>query len=243
MRVLAGGRPPLRLVAVAALLAGTVGAGLLVAGQRQQLPPAQHFADFAVPFDFRPVEGVPTDAPIFGSSLLAFTVGGPGPQTMPGRGRPGSDMFPLSESGHILPGAHGITIGSLQRPIVHTCPVDGHRRIRRDPAGFLDDLRAIAGAGLDDPRDVTFDGRPALEANVDPAKNGCDSVDYHVAGGNVGTKDDAMLLEPSRLIVTDVGGRTIVLQVWAATPEDLKAWLPTATRFLDGIHFTGDTSP
>ena len=31
---------------------------------------------------------------------------------------------------------------------------------------------------------------------------------------------------------------TVVLQAWAASPDDLDEWLPTATEFLDRVHFT-----
>ena len=36
-----------------------------------------------------------------------------------------------------------------------------------------------------------------------------------------------------------VDGETVVIQVWAGTEEELRAWLPTATEFLASVHFTG----
>lgn len=243
-RILADGRPALRLLAVAAILAGSLGTGLLIAGQRQSPPPAQHFSRFAPEFDFRPVDGFPSGPPILRGNLLGFTVSAPGARAVPSDAPPGTEMYPRSDSGEYLPDAHGITIGSLYSPLTHTCQGNDRYLLPTDPAGFLDDLGAIAGAGLDSPRKVTFDGRPALEANVDPTEGACHSVDYHPTGSLTGlSRAFADLGLPSRLIVTDVGGRTIVLQVWAATPEGLEAWLPTATRFLDGIHFTDPTDP
>ncbi len=250
LRVLAGGRPPLRLLAVAALLAGTVGAGLLVAGGRQPPPPAQHFADFAVPFDFRPVEGVPTTTPIFGEGIVAFTMGGPSTQAPPDGGAPAGDAYPLSDSGQPLPGTHGIVIAhpstGANGAYVHDCPAGGVRvPIRLDPDGFVDDLQVVAGVAIRQRERTTFDGRPAVVADLDPSRYGCDYADFHTAGAAGGLSTGTVALKvPSRLIVTDVGGQTIALQAWAATPEELEAWLPTATRFLSGVHFTGsDLTP
>ncbi len=49
---------------------------------------------------------------------------------------------------------------------------------------------------------------------------------------------------PSQLIVTEVYGTTIAIQVWALTEDSLAAAMPEATAFLEGIHFTGPgTSP
>ena len=218
LRVLAGGRPPLRLLAVAALLAASVGAGLLVAGQRQPLPPAEHFTDFTVPFDFRPVDGVPTDSAILDTGLVEFNVGG-------------------------LPGRRGVVIANPSTgAFSHSCPSGARMPIRQDPEVLLDDLHAATGLTIRRREHVTFDGRAAVAADVDRSTAPCDYGDLHTAGG-IFAGLSAPANTPSRWILTDVGGKTVVLEAWAATPEELEAWLPTATRFLDGIHFTGDKTP
>ena len=48
------------------------------------------------------------------------------------------------------------------------------------------------------------------------------------------------LTVPSRLIVTEVDGETMVIQVWAGTEAGLQEWLRTSAAFVDSIHFTGD---
>ena len=41
----------------------------------------------------------------------------------------------------------------------------------------------------------------------------------------------------SRIIVADVDGITIVVVIWATDEDDMAAWLPTATAFVDSITF------
>jgi hypothetical protein len=48
--------------------------------------------------------------------------------------------------------------------------------------------------------------------------------------------DYALLTAPNRLIVSSVPQRTVLIVIWAATDDDLEAWLPTAMTFVDSIH-------
>ena len=43
---------------------------------------------------------------------------------------------------------------------------------------------------------------------------------------------------PSRLIAFNVDGVTVFVDIWARTPEDLAAWLPQATTFVDNLRFS-----
>ena len=111
----------------------------------------------------------------------------------------------------------------------------------REARLFLEDLRTIADVETGEPVETMFDGWPAIATTIDPASAQCEVADYHVNGSNIeGGWVDLML--PSRLVVADVDGMPIVLQVWASTQADLEAILPAATSFLDGVHFTGESN-
>lgn len=188
---------------------------------------------FARTFEYRRDPNlVVIKAPALPNAMVAFTTGGRVP-------------YPRSEDGALLDGAHGITIASARGTVTHACapyPGSGRVKLRDDPAGFLEDLRANGGVGLGEPATTTFDGWPALAVTVDPGDQRCDAADFHVSGDGIGRQGFVLLNVPSRLIVADVDGWPIVIQVWASTEDDLAAWLPGATAFLDGIHFTARPS-
>jgi hypothetical protein len=53
----------------------------------------------------------------------------------------------------------------------------------------------------------------------------------------VGDGDWLLLGFPYRLTMADVDGVPILVQIWARTDEDLAAWMPVATEFVDSIDF------
>ena len=152
-----------------------------------------------------------------------------------------NDMYGLDADGHVLPGVRGITISSTDQAVTHPCPlVEGGRSrlpVRAEPSAFLDDLRTIAGIGLGESTRTTFDGRSAVAVTVDPRAARCDTEDFHVVPGGLG--GFVLLSVPSHLVLTVVDGETVVIQVWAGTEEELRAWLPTAAEFLSSVHFAG----
>ena len=160
-------------------------------------------------------------------SMMAFVPGG----------RPN---YERTERGDVVSGARGIVVASTRSAVTHPCPmVDGGSSrvpVREAPEAFLEDLRAIGGAGLTDPMATVFDGRPALEVRLDLAANQCQAADFHVSGGGLGS-GYVLLSVPTRLTLTQVEDWPIAVQVWAATDEDLEAWLPEADEFLKTIHF------
>ena len=159
----------------------------------------------------------------------------------------GETPYPqILRDGTFEPGVWGITISSAEDAVTHPCPGvnEGPSRVSvngRDARLFLEDLRTIAGVEIGEPVETTFDGRPAIAATVDPRANQCEYADYHVHGPGLGGY--VQLRVPSRLVVTDVDGMPIVIQVWASTPNDLDEVLPAAESFLEGIHFTGESNP
>ena len=171
--------------------------------------------------------------PVAGSgAMLAFVPAGQSP-------------YERDEKDRFLPGTRGVTLAATRAAVTHPCPPvnGGPSRVPiREPADeFIEDLRTLGGAGLSEPAPVQFDGRPAIEVRVDPSKNRCEFVDFHVSGGSIGS-GYVVLDVPSRLILTRIDDTTMVLQVWAATQDDLEAWLPAANEFLDTITLDAMTS-
>ena len=236
LRWIAGHGSAARILALAILVAALLGIGLAVVGGRPVTPeptpvpgPLEKAAFFARPVEYR----VPSSSSLKLTSvfarLLTFNEGG-------------GDVYGRAEDGSLLPGAREITISSANAAVTHPCPGgDGQPSrvpIREQPLPFLADLGTIAGIGFGEPVQVEFDGRPALAVTVDPAASRCPFGDFHVLGGAL-SSGYVLLSVPARLVVTDVDGMTIVLQAWAATKDDLDAWMPTATEFLDSVHFIG----
>ncbi len=236
-----GGSSSMRLLAVATLVVAGVGIGLVAVGARPDTAkptpgPVTVDVHFVRPFEYP--DGPQVTLSDESYEMAAFTSGGAG-----ARPAANTSAYPETPDGSPIPGTRGVTISSLPAPITHGCLVgDGERvPVRTDPDGFLDDLRAIAGVGLGTVEPTTFDGRPARSVAVAPSANRCSFADFHPRNGGVGSPY-VRLTMPSRLIVTQVDGMTIVVQAWAWTEDDLRAWLPVATEFVDGIHFTGQPS-
>jgi hypothetical protein len=138
----------------------------------------------------------------------------------------------------------GVSVAAVVDAWTHGCPdaagtVRAERTpVREAPAELLEDLRTIAGISFGAATTTSLDGRPALMMAPDPATSRCDSGDLHVGGHIQGLSVDYVeLMRPSRLILADVDGVTILVDVWARTADDLAAWLPIASTFVESIHF------
>jgi hypothetical protein len=136
-------------------------------------------------------------------------------------------------------GGWGIMLFPTRGGYVHACPGTSRTPVRETPAEFLDDLGEDAGIGIHGLEAVTFDGRDALVASIDPTRHAeCSVPDLHPDGSTL-SPGYVRFHVPSTVIVTDVEGRTVAIQVWALTEDSLAAAMPQAMAFLDGIHFTG----
>jgi hypothetical protein len=132
-------------------------------------------------------------------------------------------------------GARGVIVVEATDVVTHPCHMpsaDSRVDIADGPAAFLDDMHAIAGLNLEDEVATTFDGRPAVSAIS--LGSDCGTADIHLAHSSMAW---VRLDIPSRLIVTEVAGSTVLVQAWAGTPEGLESWLPIAQEFIDSIHF------
>ena len=228
---------PVRALALVVVMAAILVIGVAVVGSRPvppdptPLPVPRTTVAFLRPFEYADSSAGNLKLISRFPGMLAFS-----------EDQDSTQAYERGEDGSFAPGARGITISSTDGSVIHPCPPSdgGSSRVpvREDPAGFLEDLRAIGGVGLGPVTAAVFDGRPALTVTVGPRTARCDAGDFHtlssgLSGGYV------MLTVPTRLIVTEVDGMTIVLQAWAGTEEELQDWLPTATEFLDSVHFVG----
>ncbi len=224
------GRPKARgavLLVILGLALAT--AAIVVAGGafRSVPVPVRSAGEFIRPFEYvipRTSTMVPTLELL---RLHAFTQGS-------------GEIYPRDPDGKLLPGVRGITVASTDGAVTHPCPiVDGGSSrvpVGAPPQAFLDDLRRIAGIGLGEPSPSTVGDRPALAVTVDPGVASCEYGDFHVANAGIGS-GYVDLNVPSRLWLVEVDGLTVVVQVWAGTDDDLAAWLPIASEFLDSVHF------
>ena len=113
----------------------------------------------------------------------------------------------------------------------HDCRGGGGRLpVRHAPADYIEDLQSIAGLHVKDVAETTLGGWPAVSATTTGGE--CEVTDVHVPSNNYIRLDI-----PSRIIVADVAGTTIMVDAWAGTPDDLASWLPMAQDFIDSIDF------
>jgi hypothetical protein len=152
------------------------------------------------------------------------------------------------ESGNL----RGIVIASAETAWTHGA--GGRFALRPAPADFLadlhtkaiarfDDLGTVVGIDLSATTDTILDGRPALTAATRPG--GKTGLDIHVQLPMTGLGGGPLisLKLPYRLIVTEVDGVTVLVQIWARSDADLAAWMPDATKFVDSIRFVEQPSP
>jgi hypothetical protein len=133
---------------------------------------------------------------------------------------------------HTVGVGRGIVVASANTPWGHG---NGRIRLRSVPAELLADLRDRAGIPLGPIAETTLDGHPALV--VDVRYPGVNDLHFRPRMDGLAGEDYIDLTLASRLIVVDVDGLTMLIDVWARTPDDLATWLPTADAFIDSIHF------
>jgi hypothetical protein len=134
--------------------------------------------------------------------------------------------------------SRGVLVARVTDAAVGNCPaVDGgaaYAHVSPGPAAFVADLQALAGLRLEGTTETTLDGRPALAAGTVWGR--CGSSEILVGTAPIWNAFVRLDI-PSRLVVADVGGETIMVQAWAGTPDALEAWLPVAQGFIDSMRF------
>ena len=212
--------PRRRLVAllVAGLLmaaiAGGVGVGAGLLRPRPSTPPAQagHAESFAREFDY----AIAADAAL----------------------RPGANSRQMY---NFVGPDHGVVVFAvLNGSFTHDCREGSqgdHPSIRRGtPTEILEDLMAVGGVGIGAQSASTLDGRAAVAADIDPLRQRCETADVHLTPSLLGG-DYVPLDRPSKLVLADIDGLIVGVQIWAERPEDLERWIPTAMQFVESIHF------
>ena len=138
-------------------------------------------------------------------------------------------------------GPRGILIADVTNAGVSTCSLENPRRaygeVGEGPAAFLDSLQEIGGLRLEDEIATTFGGRPAVAASTVLSR--CAQTEI-IIGTRPIWEAYARLEIPSRIVVAEVGGSTVMAQIWAGTPIDLEEWLPIAQAFIDSVRFLDD---
>jgi hypothetical protein len=109
-------------------------------------------------------------------------------------------------------------------------------RLGETPESFVAGLRDIAGYTVLDPTRVRFADYPAVAAHVSVASSGWKHIDRRSSEGDLDCVVDFTL--PSRVTVVDVDDLLVLVQVWAASEEGLRPWLPIADAALASMRLS-----
>ncbi|MEO6350282.1 MAG: hypothetical protein ABIP53_06490 [Candidatus Limnocylindrales bacterium] len=132
---------------------------------------------------------------------------------------------------------YGVVVAALSEAVAHECPGNGRVAIRTAPADLLADMQRLGGMTFSDPVASTYDGRPALFTNRVEGSHSCPTADLHI-GGACATGCSLVLDYAGSSILLEVDGKTVIIDMWAETSEELASWLPIASDFVYSIHFT-----
>jgi hypothetical protein len=226
-------RPVLRFVASAAVVVALLAAGALLAvwvGARLEADDLRQreLSTHPLPFTYAipPDSGLAPDRP-FDAWVVGWSAGG---------SKEDRAARSASEPWGPNPAAeHGVMIGVGP---VWGHSIEGRFVLRRDPAGFLEDLRDRARVAMGPIEAATVSGIPALAADIDQLQ-----TDLHPGTNTAGLAGKGYVADfPSRLIVTVVDEHPVFIQIWARNAKALEAWLPTAQQFVDSIRFADASS-
>ncbi len=132
-------------------------------------------------------------------------------------------------------GRHGMVVAAIARASVARCPgALGAVPIRNAPAALLEDLEAIGGFTLPSPTQGTVDGRVATVTRRNEDSSPC-AGEFHIETGLA--SDAISMTRPGSMILFDVDGETVLIDVWAINEAELESWLPTAMELVDTIQF------
>jgi hypothetical protein len=227
------GVPRFRLLAVAALVAGTIGSAVFVAGGQAPDPAPEPTAltetlaasNFGRPFTYRldRASGLfLTEASSQRFTLLA----------LPGRTAQPTGAMPAE--------SWGIRIADATGARVHPCPfgsAPSRVPIGGSSTAILEDIEAVAGVAIGPLESGILDGRPSVSTRVDPRGNACEFADLHLSPGGIGSEFTRFDV-PSILTATEVDGAVILTQVWATTDPDLDLVVPVGADIVESLDFS-----
>jgi hypothetical protein len=161
-------------------------------------------------------------------AIIGFTAGGTG-----------AYGFGLGESWEptdFQEGSRGVVIADVTDTKLHG--MEG-LPLGSDAASFIQVLTDSEWWDVRDATETVVDGRPAVSGRlVRVVPDWWTHLDTVDANGTL-----IEFMHPSHLIVTDVGDRVVLIQVWAGTDAELDAWMPTAMVFVDSLRFNAAPRP
>lgn len=123
-------------------------------------------------------------------------------------------------------GSRGVIVEEVTNAIAH---FTNYAALGSDAASFLAGMAANEQFRVGTVSATTLDGVPALTALVTQGH-----FDIHHGPGVTTSVNFAL---PSRVIVADIDGAIVMVQIWAGSEQELDAWLPRAMEFVSTMRF------
>lgn len=124
--------------------------------------------------------------------------------------------------------AGGVAVEEVSRAIAH---FTNGQFLGTDAAGFLAGMANNDQFTIGEVSATTLDGRPAFAADVTSGHFDISVSDSEASIGSLSFD------HPSRVIVADIDGAIVLVQIWAGSSAELEAWLPKALEFVDSMRF------
>ena len=174
--------------------------------------------DYTLPAGFEPLAGT-------GGTAVGMAVG--------------AEPLSYGFAGGSLLSAHGIVLVEVTGATRHTSGLRPEPPIGIGAAAFVAGLDASADFDVRDRGRVELPVGRAHALSIGMAPTAADDAWTHLdrAAG-----DDRLcvldFVRPSRLIVFNLGERTLALQIWATSVPELEAWYPDAMAFAASLRFS-----
>ena len=139
-------------------------------------------------------------------------------------------------------GEVGVMVADVTEATTHKSSLDPiwPPPIGSDAASFIGALDDALGLAVGDITAFDLGGLPAFTAEVAAAppqdQVRTNHIDVRIERG--GTTGSVSFHYPSRVIVADVGGSIVLIQIWAATEPDLEAWMSIGLEIAESIRFS-----
>jgi hypothetical protein len=142
----------------------------------------------------------------------------------------------LFEVGGEAGNRQGVNVRVSAWGLINPCsPSEGTTYLRAGPEVVTGYLRSIRGFEVSAATEATISGLPALSVDVvTRPESGCEAITLWPDMPPFTDQLPPSRFPTTRMIATEVGGANVVIVIWA---EDLAAWLPTATSFVQTLHF------
>ena len=144
---------------------------------------------------------------------------------------PPPSSYPADESPPpdptFIPGSRGVVVEEVTNAVAH---FTGYAILGTDAASFMAGMAANEQFRVGTVSASTLDGVPALTADVT-------SGHFDILDGTTMVAGSLMFGRPSEVIVADLDGAIVLVQIWAGSAAELEAWVPKAMEFVSTMHF------